>query len=122
MTMDFDVTLGATCLGAGRSQFLVWAPLAHTVQVHLVAPHERLVPLARGPHGYHQAVIDGVGPGSLYLYRLDDHQERPDPASRMQPQDVHGPSQVVDPHFTWEDESWAGLALQEYIFYEIHVG
>ena len=80
MVMDFDVTLGATFLGGSRSHFLVWAPLAHTVQVHIVAPHERLVPLERGPRGYHQAVIDGVEPGSLYLYRLDDHQERPDPA------------------------------------------
>ena len=96
--------------------------MAHTVQVHIVAPHERLVPLERGPRGYHQAVIDGVEPGSLYLYRLDDHQERPDPASRSQPQDVHGPSQVVDSHFAWEDEHWSGLALQEYIFYELHVG
>ena len=120
--MNFDVMLGATYLGAGRSHFLVWAPLAHTVQVHVVAPHERLVPLERGPRGYHQAVIDGVEPGSLYLYRLDDHQERPDPASRSQPQDVHGPSQVIASHFAWEDQHWPGLALQEYIFYELHVG
>jgi maltooligosyltrehalose trehalohydrolase len=120
--MGVDVTLGATYLGAGRSQFCVWAPLAHTVQVHLVAPHERLVPLARSPHGYHQAIIDGVEPGCLYLYRLDDHLERPDPASRAQPQDVHGPSQVVDAHFAWEDQRCAGLALQEYLFYELHVG
>src|SRR5262245_14879948 len=120
--MDVDVTLGATYLGAGRSQFVVWAPLVHTVQVHVVAPHERLVPLDRAPHGYHQAIIDGVAPGSLYLYRLDNRLERPDPASRAQPQDVHGPSQVVDTHFAWEDQRWAGLALREYLFYELHVG
>jgi maltooligosyltrehalose trehalohydrolase len=120
--MDVAVTLGATCLEAGRSRFLVWAPLAHTVQVHLVAPHERLVPLERGPRGYHQAIIDDVEPGSLYLYRLNERQERPDPASRSQPQDVHGPSQVVASHFAWEDQHWGGLPLQEYLFYELHVG
>jgi hypothetical protein len=32
---DVDVTLGATSLRAGRSPFVVWAPLAHMVQVPL---------------------------------------------------------------------------------------
>jgi len=87
-----------------------------------VAPAERLIPLAPEGRGYHRALAEGVAPGSLYLYRLDGQKERPDPASRHQPQGVHGPSEVVDPAFPWGDEGWRGLALEEHILYELHVG
>ena len=47
----------------------------------------------------------------------------PDPASRYQPEDVHGPSQVVDPEsFDWQDEDWSGRPWEETILYELHVG
>jgi maltooligosyltrehalose trehalohydrolase len=58
----------------------------------------------------------------LYFYRLNGSIERPDPASRSQPQGVHGPSQVVDPHFDWHDQNWFGLPLKDYVLYELHVG
>jgi maltooligosyltrehalose trehalohydrolase len=90
--------------------------------VHLVAPRERLVPLQRESQGYHHAVLEGVEPGSLYLYRLDEGLERPDPASGSQPQGVHGPSEVVDPTFPWQDHGSDGLPLDAYIIYELHVG
>jgi len=115
-------SLGARALGGGRCQFRVWAPQSEQVEVHLVAPRERLVPLQRESQGYHHAVLEGVEPGSLYLYRLDEGLERPDPASRGQPRGVHGPSQVVDPEFPWEDRGWSGLTLDAYVMYELHVG
>jgi maltooligosyltrehalose trehalohydrolase len=114
--------LGATYLGQDRCHFLVWAPHADHVAVHLLSPDDRLVPLSPAARGYHQAVIDRVAPGSLYFYRLHDDLERPDPASRQQPQDVHGPSQVVDPAFPWADQAWFGLPLKDFIVYELHVG
>lgn len=80
------------------------------------------MPMERREQGYYQAVIEGVTPGSLYLYQLDDEKERPDPASRSQPQGVHGPSQVIDPNFAWEDGCWFGILLSDYILYELHVG
>ncbi len=122
MSGPADLPLGATYLGEGRCQFVVWAPLWQTVEVHLLTPQERLLPLTRGARGYHHALVPGVAPGSLYFYRLGDQQERPDPASHAQPQDVHGPSQVVDPAFPWQDQDWHGLPLRHYVFYEIHVG
>jgi maltooligosyltrehalose trehalohydrolase len=122
VSYEWDHSLGASLLEDGRCRFLVWAPLAHKVEVHLLAPRERLVPMESGERGYHHAAVNGVEPGSLYLYRLDENAERPDPASRFQPQGVHGPSQVVSPHFEWEDVGWAGLPLQEYTIYELHVG
>jgi maltooligosyltrehalose trehalohydrolase len=75
-----------------------------------------------GERGYYHVLVDGVEPGNLYLYRLDEGGERPDPASRFQPQGVHGPSQVVGLHFNWEDASWFGRPLQDCIIYEFHVG
>ena len=120
--MRVRTSLGATYLGNGRCQFNVWAPLTEKVEVHIAAPQERFVPLQRDSLGYHRAVIEEVRPGGLYLYRLDGLKERPDPASRFQPSDVHSASQVVEPYFPWEDDGWRGLPLHNYIVYELHVG
>ncbi len=114
--------LGAAYLGDGRGRFLVWAPRAERVEVRLISPPERLIPLEKADRGYFAAEAAGVEPGSLYVYRLDGRLERPDPASRSQPQGVHGPSQVVDPRFAWRDAGWAGLPLRDYVIYELHVG
>ena len=117
--------LGARFLGAGEREgtyFAVWAPRVEKVGVHIVSPGERTVTLQAGEGGYHTGIIDDIQPGSLYRYRLDGRIERPDPASRFQPQGVHGPSQVVDPDFPWEDRCWFGHPLKNYVIYELHVG
>jgi maltooligosyltrehalose trehalohydrolase len=119
---QFAPALGALDLGNGRCRFCVWAPLVEAVEVHVLSPHDQLVPLARAARGYHQGIVEAVPPGALYKYRLDGTRERPDPASRLQPQDVHGPSQVVASAFSWSDGSWHGLPLSQYIIYELHVG
>lgn len=113
---------GARYLGDDRSAFSVWAEHAEQVDVRLVHPAERFVPLTAAADGYFVGEIDGVAPGALYFYRLNGAAERPDPASRYQPRGVHGPSQVVDPFFPWSDLHWSGLPLQRYIIYEVHVG
>ncbi|HLE80245.1 MAG TPA: alpha-amylase family glycosyl hydrolase, partial [Dehalococcoidia bacterium] len=122
MSVGWRPSLGATYLGDGRCRFRIWAPFAESVQVRLLDTPERRIPLEPSSWGYYQAVVDGVAPGSLYFYRLNETKERPDPASRSQPQGVHGPSQVIAPGFPWEDPGWAGLPLQRYIIYELHVG
>jgi len=66
--------------------------------------------------------VQDTVPGALYRYRLNGEIERPDPASRLQPQGVHGPSEVVDRSFSWEDQLWRGLPLKEFVVYELHVG
>jgi len=120
--MNKESHLGATYLSNGRCQFMVWAPIIQRVEVHIVSPSEMIVLLAKSAQGYHQAIVEGVESGSLYFYRLDSEKERPDPASRFQPQGVHGPSQVVDSFFPWEEQNWVGLPLEKYIIYELHVG
>ena len=120
--MKEEPGLGAIYLGEGRCRFRVWAPFAERVEVCVVLPEGRMVPLKSVGGGYHQGIVEDVPPGCLYKYRLNGQKERPDPASRFQPQGVHGPSQVVDSHFLWNDEDWQGLLLQEYVIYELHVG
>ncbi|MGW8285615.1 MAG: malto-oligosyltrehalose trehalohydrolase [Candidatus Deferrimicrobiaceae bacterium] len=123
MKKTYRLELGATPLGDGRCRFLVYAPKTKRVEVRLLSPREATVPLERTTRGYHIGVAEEAPPGMLYRYRLDGEMERPDPASRYQPQGVHGPSQVVDRDaFRWEDGEWTGLSLENYILYELHVG
>jgi len=120
-------SLGAAYSRDGRCRFLVWAPLAERVEVRRLSPDEAVVPLERLPQGYHGAMAADFNPSDRYVFHLYQRQagepiERPDPASRFQPEGVHGPSQIVDPHFAWEDDDWHGLPLSQYIIYELHVG
>lgn len=114
--------LGATHLGDGRCEFLVWAPNAASAAVHLVSPQDRIEPLESSAHGYYSAVVRNAGPGTRYFFRLDGNRDRPDPASRFQPDGVHGPSEVIDEDFSWEDQRWCGVPLSDLIIYELHVG
>jgi maltooligosyltrehalose trehalohydrolase len=120
--MREEIRLGAALLGEGRCRFHVWAPLSRHVDVHVLSPLEVVAPLERVAKGYHEGILGGVEAGSLYLYRLEGGKERPDPASRHQPQGVHGPSEVTDSRFPWEDGGWSGVALKDYVIYELHVG
>ena len=103
IAVNSECGLGATPLGGGTCGFLVWAPAINRVEVHILSPEERIVPLEKVSRGYHYGVVQGVKPGTRYFYRLDGNTERPDPASKFQPEGVHGPSQVIDPHFVWEE-------------------
>ena len=118
--MRFSV--GAHYLGENRCFFRVWSPLASSVDLLLLDSHKGSLPLNNTGEGYFEAEAENVAPGTLYRYRLDGSKERPDPASRFQPEGVHGPSQVIDPAFLWEDSCWFGLPLQRYVIYELHVG
>ena len=67
--------------------------------------------------------VPDAQPGDTYSFLFDDGRLRPDPVSRSQPYGVHGPSQVVYPDaFVWSDQDWKGIALSDYILYELHVG
>ena len=111
--------LGAIDLENGNCRFRVWAPNAERVEVELDG---RRAALESTEIGYFEGVVEGAGPGALYAYRLGGGDARPDPASRYQPDTVHGPSQVVRRRFDWTDEGWRGIPLDEHILYELHVG
>ncbi len=117
------MVLGAHYEGSGRCAFTVWAPMPDTMTLKIVSPAERLVPMTRVERGYWRAEAENAFPGTQYVYQLDGEKERPDPSSRFQPEGVHGPSEVVDHSaFSWDDLGWTGLALADYIIYELHIG
>ncbi len=117
-----DIEIGATYAG-GQCRFRVWAPTADRVDLHIVAPEDRTLPMEAADDGYWILAPEGVLPGTRYFYRLDGGTDRPDPASRHQPEGVHGPSEVVDlGAFAWTDGAWHNPALREYIIYELHLG
>jgi maltooligosyltrehalose trehalohydrolase len=119
---DREPALGSTSLAGNRTRFLVWAPKASTVAVRLTSSSDRTLPLEPLGGGYHSATAEDCGPGARYVYVLDGRLERPDPASRLQPEGVHGPSEVVGPEFAWTDTGWTGLPLESQVLYELHVG
>jgi len=122
MELSRPQSLGATYLGADRCQFCVWAPHAEQVEVQFLSPKRARFHLKKDDCGYHFGTFADMSPSSRYFYRLDETQERPDPASRFQPQGVHGPSEVVESGFPWRDNGWSGLALTNFVIYELHVG
>ncbi len=108
---------------ADRCRFRVWAPVRKQVAVKIVSPRELIVPMEKDGRGYWHAEVSGVPPDARYFFRLDNERSRPDPASRFQPDGVHGPSQVVDLRsFSWGDQAWTGRPVDEYVLYELHVG
>jgi maltooligosyltrehalose trehalohydrolase len=113
--------LGATVLDNARCEFRVWAPDRDKVELHIVALDDRRVALTKDADGYHEAIVDRCGEGTRYSFVLGDR-ERPDPASRFQPDGVHRPSEVFGREFQWTDSGWEGLPFADYVVYELHVG
>ncbi|MFL6213019.1 MAG: malto-oligosyltrehalose trehalohydrolase [Blastocatellia bacterium] len=114
---------GATYLGNGRCQFVVWSPLLDQLTLKVVGAESRTIPLSKDDFGYWQATVEGIEPGTRYLYVIGEGVERPDPASSAQPDGVHAASAVVDHRrFEWRDGDWRGLPLEDLIIYELHVG
>lgn len=81
------------------------------------------MPLAARGEGWHELVTDRASPGTRYQFILPDGMRVPDPASRYQPDDVHGPSEIIDPRtWSWSDAGWRGRPWEETVLYELHVG
>jgi malto-oligosyltrehalose trehalohydrolase len=116
---------GAELTPDGRVRFRLWAPAAHQVELvlHDSAGHSRALAMAAQAGGGFELVTGEARVGSRYRYRIDGKTEVPDPASRCNPEDVHGPSEVMDPSaFKWEDDDWRGRPWHEAVIYELHVG
>jgi malto-oligosyltrehalose trehalohydrolase len=124
MTRVHTIPFGAH-FTAEETAFRLWAPGATEVDliVHTGAGNDRTVPLSRGENGLFSGRTGIARPGSRYHYRIDNTQLVPDPASRFQPEDVHGPSEVVDPgSYRWQLPEWRGRPWEDCILYELHIG
>src|SRR5205814_1995412 len=79
-------------------------------------------PLQPAGGGWFERVDRDCAAGTLYQYRIDGKQLVPDPASRFQPQDVDGPSEVIDPsRYPWKHAGWRSRPWQEAVIYN-HFG
>lgn len=126
-----DMPFGAACLEDGCVHFRLWAPAASRVDVCLSngtadsSTDTDIVqlPMTAEEGGWFELVTDRAGAGARYRYRIDGGMRVPDPASRFQPEDVHGPSEVIDPReWQWHDANWRGRPWEQAIIYELHVG
>lgn len=110
---------GAFIDSKGTATFRVWAPFRKTVALQLP---DQLLQLDPTGDGYWERNVAGIYPGTHYHYLLDGTLQRPDPASRWQPEGVHGPSSIPVTQFSFTDDRWTGIAPADMILYEIHTG
>ncbi len=122
-TRSHAMPFGATLLGDGTARFRLWAPSATQVELCLVSGGcETRLPMESQPEGWYAAVRPARA-GTRYRYRINGETSVPDPASRFQPEDVHGASELIDPaEFKWSDAAWRGRPWEEVVLYELHVG
>jgi maltooligosyltrehalose trehalohydrolase len=106
-------------LTADGASFRLWAPAAKRVDLLL----EKSQAMRRGEDGWFAADIPGVKAGARYKFRIDDEIDVPDPASDFQPDDVSGPSELIDhASYQWRARDWRGRPWQETVLTETHVG
>lgn len=103
--------------------FRLWAPAQEFVSLSLLrADGERSVQRCTEYNGWHHCTEASARPGDRYSFVLQDGLQVPDPASRFNPQGVHGPSRLIEPReFAW-DADWRGRPWEECVLYELHVG
>lgn len=111
---------GALLLDAGQTRFTLWAPDADSVEVEFKDGTRH--PLEPQPDGWFSSTLPAAA-DTLYRYVINGDLQVPDPASRAQPEDVHGYSKVVDQAaYAWRNSDWKGRPWHETIIYEVHVG
>lgn len=115
---------GAELVPGGGVRFRLWAPDAKDVALHLEGStvHDRIA-FPTATDGWYELLVPEAKAGSRYRFQIDGGLAVPDPASRFQPDDVHGPSEVVDPlAYRWVCTDWRGRPWEDVVFYELHVG
>ena len=123
MVRSHSMPFGAELSQGGGVRFRLWAPNAQRVDLCLENEKQERFPLAKLEQGWFEVVTPRATASSLYRFQINDQMKVPDPASRFQPHDVHGPSEVVDPRaFQWLDGGWVGRPWEETVIYEVHVG
>ncbi len=113
---------GATIRG-DQVEFRMWAPTPKEITLRLwrAGQQPQDIPMRRDGEDFVATAKARVG--DRYAFILDGSQPIPDPVSRLLPEGVHGPTEIVDPSsYAWSDQGWRGLPLEDYVIYELHVG
>jgi maltooligosyltrehalose trehalohydrolase len=113
-----SVSFGPRLEPEGGVTFRLWAPATERVDLVLDDPRR----MQARAQGWFALTVPEAGPGTRYRFRIDGDLIVPDPASRFQPEDVHGPSEVIDPHYAWQAPQWRGCPWAEATILEVHVG
>ncbi len=115
---------GTAFLPSGTVRFSLWAPGAEKIFLCLDSGDKKqFLPMPRRETGWFRLETKEASRGSRYCFQLASGLLVPDPASRFQPGNVHGPSEVIDPdEFVWTDHEWHGRPWEEGVIYELHVG
>ncbi len=118
------LSFGATVLPNSQGvSFRLWAPSAKQVALVYQSTDNQPLPITTLDNGWYELTLPNAKAGELYQFRIDDTLNVPDPASRYQPESVHGWSQIVDAAaFQWKDADWKGRPWEEVSVYELHVG
>jgi malto-oligosyltrehalose trehalohydrolase len=125
MTKLHRIPQGADVVPGGGVRFRLWAPNCTHIAVETRDGREpaRSLPMVPSGDGWYEILVPYARAGTRYQYILPDGMRVPDPASRFQPDDAHGPSEVVDPTaYAWSDAAWSGRPWHEAVLYELHVG
>jgi malto-oligosyltrehalose trehalohydrolase len=125
MTKLHRMPQGADVVPGGGVRFRLWAPNCTHIAVETRDGGEsaRSVSMVPTGDGWYEILVPHAHAGTRYQYILPDGMRVPDPASRFQPDDAHGPSEVIDPAaYTWSDATWSGRPWHEAVLYELHVG
>jgi maltooligosyltrehalose trehalohydrolase len=106
------------------TRFAVWGPPGARLELTLLdGAAAGTHALAPGASGLFETWVPRAAAGDRYVFRIDGEGPFPDPASRFQPDGVHGPSQIVDPAaFRWRDAAWRTRPVRDLVIYELHVG
>jgi maltooligosyltrehalose trehalohydrolase len=120
---------GAALLPRGGARFRLWAPSSPRVELQLQCQGTdiwRRHAMRSLDGGWHEIVMPEAGTGSRYKFLVqgkDAQLSVPDPASRSNPDGVHGASTVLDPlDYAWVCTGWRGLPFANAVLYELHVG
>jgi malto-oligosyltrehalose trehalohydrolase len=113
---------GPTCLADGGVCFRLWAPGQRRLQLAIEGePSTHAMHPLSG--GWHELTLPKLRAGARYRFVLPDGTKVPDPASRFQPVDVLGPSEVIATDtYEWRDLGWSGRPWHTAVLYELHVG
>ncbi len=125
MTTLHSMPPGAQVLPDGGVRFRLWAPHCDRVTLDIANQGEpaRNWPMVPMGQGWHELLLRQARAGARYSFVLPDGTRVPDPTSRFQPEDVHGPSEVIDPAaYRWNDAAWRGRPWHEAVVYELHIG
>jgi len=106
-------------LSADGVTFRLWAPAAR----HVALTRDGTVsPMPRKENGWYRLFVPNASAGCRYAFRIDDKIDVPDPASHFQPEDIDGPSEVINHDYDWTADQWKGQPWESSVFLELHVG